>query len=243
MMYRNSLNVYCMKNVSIKIVLSFVLFLFISQAANVIYAQNTAKTVEQWVVLAKKGEKKLMNANLTGANLEGVSLVGVNLSGANLTGANLASANLSNSDFYQCNLTGANLTGANLSGTNFLLSNMQYANLSKSNLQGAMLQEANMQSAVLRGANLESANMILSDLGNADFQEANLTNAYMDYAATPGVKVQELAETEALANAMELQEKNINAFVRMNGAKINKYTKGINFLWARKNGAVIVAAL
>lgn len=84
---------------------------------------------------------------------------------------------------------------------------------------------------------------MLADLKNADLQEANLTNTLMEYSTTPNNKVPEMAETESLSKAITwiYLDQNINVFVRLTGAKINKNTKGLNFLWAKKNGAVIVA--
>jgi uncharacterized protein YjbI with pentapeptide repeats len=118
---------------------------------------------------------------------------------------------------------------------------MPYVNLKGANMEQTLLQEANLQFAVLNGVNLQSANLMLADLKNADLQEANLTNALMEYSTTPNNKVPEMAETESLSKALDLLDQNINVFVRLTGAKINKNTKGLNFLWAKKNGAVIVA--
>jgi uncharacterized protein YjbI with pentapeptide repeats len=110
------------------------------------------------------------------------------------------------------------------------------------NLHQALLQEANLQYAILFGANLQAANLLLADLKNADLQDANLTNAMLDYTNTPNTEVPEMVETESLGKALDLLEQNINVFVRFAGAKINKNTKGVDFMWAKKNGAVILAA-
>ncbi|MFN8261634.1 MAG: pentapeptide repeat-containing protein [Chitinophagales bacterium] len=213
---------------------------------NELMAQGAPKTVEQWVALAISGKKDLVNANFTGANMEKVNLSGADLTGANLTGTNLSNAILTDCNLYHANLTGVNFTGANLSRANFLATNMQYVNLKNANLQQAMLQEANLQYAILSGANLQSANLLLADLKNADLQNSNLKNAMLDYTEAPAagqtLAVPEIAETESLGKAMELLEKNINVFVRITGAKINKNTTGLDFMWARKNGAMIVAA-
>ncbi|MCC6515577.1 MAG: pentapeptide repeat-containing protein [Chitinophagales bacterium] len=200
------------------------------------------KSVAQWLALAKKGEKNLVNADLAGADLSKLDLHGVNLSGANLSGANLSSSKL-----YDCNLSNANLSGANLSKADLFAAKMQYANLQKANLTQALLQEAVLQFADLTEANLQTANLLLTDLKGSNLQGANVTNAIFDYAQTSSITAQvnsapEMVETEALGNALTLLERNINVFVRMSGAKINKNTKGVNFVWAKKNGAVIVAA-
>ncbi len=225
-------------------------------------AQTPQKTVSQWVALAKSGEKNLVKANFTGSDLTGIDLHGTDLSGANLTGTNLSNANLTDCRLYNSNLTGVNFTGANLTRANFLATNMQYVNLRNANLQQALLQEANLEYAILNGANLQSANLLLAILKSADLQGANLTNAVLDYSPVPtqasksvysndkkgnasvaqNLTAPEMVETEALSKALDLLDQNINVFVRLNGAKINKNTKGLDFLWAKKNGAMIVAA-
>jgi uncharacterized protein YjbI with pentapeptide repeats len=216
-------------------------FLVSTSIFNGLLAQGTTKTAEQWIAIAKSGKKDLTNANLIGANLSQLNLSGADLSGANLSGANLSNAILTDCNFYKTNLTGANLSGATLTRASFLSANMPYVNLKGANMEQTLLQEANLQFAVLNGVNLQSANLMLADLKNADLQEANLTNALMEYSTTPNNKVPEMAETESLSKALDLLDQNINVFVRLTGAKINKNTKGLNFLWAKKNGAVIVA--
>lgn len=219
------------------------LMLFSLWNMNKISAQgSSAKTVAQWVALAKSGEKKLANANFTGADLQQINLIGADLTGANLTGTNLSNANLTDCNLYHSNLTGVNLTGANLTRANFLETNMQYINLRNANLNQALLQEANLQYAVLAGADLQSANLLLADLKSADLQDANLVNAMLDYSTTPNNTAPEIVETESLGKALDLLDQHINVFVRLTGAKINKNTKGVDFIWAKKNGAVIVAA-
>jgi LysM repeat protein len=219
------------------------LMLFSLWNYNNICAQGSStKTVAQWVALAKSGEKKLMNANFTGADLQQINLAGADLTDANLTGTNLSNANLTDCNLYHSNLTGVNLTGANLTRANFLETNMQYINLRNANLEQALLQEVNLQYAVLAGTNLQSANLLLADLKSADLQDANLVNAMLDYSTTPNNTAPEIVETESLGKALDLLDQHINVFVRLTGAKINKNTKGVDFLWAKKNGAVIVAA-
>lgn len=220
------------------LLLSIALFLW----SNHLFAQGTPKTVEQWVALAKSGKKDLVNANFTGADLSNIDLHGADLTSANLTGTNLTNANLADCKLYKSNLTGVNFTGANLSRANFLATNMQYVNMRNAKLQQALLQEANLQYAILNGADLQSANLLLADLKSADLQEANLTAAMLDYTTEPNKNVPEIVETEALSKALDLLDQNINVFVRFTGAKINKNTKGIDFLWAKKNGAMILAA-
>lgn len=242
-----------------KVVLTFFLFLCVHLGCNL--QAQTVKTVAQWVALAKSGEKKLSGANFTGANLAGINLSNADLSGANLTGTNLGSANLTDCKLYNSNLTGVNFTDANLTRANFLATNMQYVNLRNANLNQALLQEANLNYAILNGANLQSANLLLANLEGADLQNANLTNALIEYipTSTPTskttyettngkstknvvatkVEIPEIVETEALGNALDLYETNKDAFVKMQGAKINNNTKGIDFVWAKNHGVIV----
>lgn len=243
-----------------KLVLTFFLFLFVQLGFNA-HAQS-AKTVAQWVALAKSGEKKLSGANFTGSNLAGINLSNADLSGANLTGTNLGAANLTDCKLYNSNLTGVNFTDANLTRANFLATNMQYVNLRNANLKQALLQEANLKYAILNGANLQSANLLLANLEGADLQNANLSNALIEYiptstptskttyengkstknTVTAKVEIPEIVESEALGNALDAYETNKNAFVKMKGAKINNNTKGIDFVWAKKQGMIVPGA-
>ncbi len=232
---------------------------FILSVSNIqrVFAQT--KTVAQWVALAKTGQKNLKSANFTGADLQNIDLNGVDLSNANLTGANFTNANLSKAKLEQCNLTGVNFTNANLTKADFLATNMVYVNLKNANLTQALLQEANLSYSILNGANLTSANLILTDLSNADLWNATLTNAIISYDATvtatsstsyegteskPSttnnqIPAPEIVETEALGTALEKYEQNKSGFVKLTATRINGNTKGIDFAWAKKNGAFI----
>ncbi len=240
----------------------FFLFMMMSVAA---FAQSGSKTVLQWAVLAKNGEKNLAGANLTGVQLQKADLRGVDLSNANLTGVNLSEANLTGAKLYGCNLTGVNFTGANLTKANFLATNMHFVNLKNANLTQALLQEADLQYAILNGADMTAANLILSSLESADLQNANLSQALFVYessptpqsttvyenksstasglVAAPKILAPEIVETEALGLALEKMEKTKTMPVKLTGAKINSNTKGITVAWAKKNGAVVVPAL
>ncbi|MDB5225815.1 MAG: pentapeptide repeat protein [Bacteroidota bacterium] len=232
------------------------IWFFILVLNNLCNAQT--KTVAQWVVLAKSGQKDLSGANFTGSDLSSMDLSSTDLTGANLTGVNLSGANLRASKLYSSNLTGVNFTGANLSKANFLATNMKYVNLKDANLQQALLQEADLEYAILNHADLTSANLILANLQSADLQNADLSNVLMTYESlnTPESKTvygeeeakgsvkmmpaPEIVETGTLGAAMEKFETNQNGFVRLTGAKINANTKGIDFAWAKKNGAVFI---
>ena len=137
-------------------------------------------------------------------------------------------------------------------------------NLKNANLQQALLQEANLEYAILNGANLVSSNLILTSFLNSDLQNANLTNALITYeSATPDSKTvydnsnetpatdlskvdnipaPDIIETTALANAVELYELNKTGFIKLNGAKINGNTNGIDRAWAVKNGALFISS-
>ena len=238
---------------------SLILMIFLSFFSGHLLAQ---KSIAQWLQIAKSGEKNLTNANFIGADLRGINLKGADLSNVQLNGANLSNCDLTDCNFYQTNLSGANLSGANLTRAVLLSSNLRYANLSNSNLTQALIQEADLQFALLTNANLQSSNLLLANLKNADLQNVNLSNAILDYIETPtqasetifansqqkktekttALIAPEMVETEALSIALELVEKQPAIFIKLNGAKINKNTKGLDFLWAKKNGAVIVAS-
>lgn len=252
-----------MKYLSIKSIwIYFSLFMCFSISA---FSQSGKKTVLQWAVLAKNGEKKLAGADLTGVQLQKADLSNADLSNANLTGVNLSEANLTGAKLYGCNLTGVNFTGANLTKANFLATNMHFVNLKNANLTQALLQEADLQYAILNGADMTAANLILSSLENADLQNANLSQALFVYESSPTpqsmtvyenntnkssgsfsatqILVPEIVETEALGMALEKMEKTKTMPVKLTGAKINSSTKGIQVAWAKKNGAVVVPSL
>ncbi len=240
--------------------LTFLLFFF-GQLGQNLQAQKV-KNIAEWVALARSGEKNLSGANFTNANLAGMNLSNADLSGANLTGTNLGAANLTDCKLYNSNLTGVNFTDANLTRADFLATKMQYVNLRNANLKQALLQEADLKYAILNGANLQSANLLLANLEGADLQNANLTNAVIEYipTSTPTskttyengkstknskiikVEIPEIVETEALGVALELYEKDKDAFVKMKGAKINNNTKGIDFIWAKNHGVIVPGA-
>ena len=250
-----------MKQLKTQSFLFNLLFFFFIQLGYNLQAQSV-KTVAEWVAMARSGAKKLSGANFTGANLAGINLSNADLSGSNLTGTNLGSANLTDCKLYNSNLTGVNFTDANLTRADFLATKMQNVNLRNANLKQALLQEADLKYAILNGANLQSANLLLANLEGADLQNANLTNAVIEYipTSTPSsktsyengkptqnatiIKVEnpEIVETEALGVALELYEKDKDAFVKMKGAKINNNTKGIDFVWAKNHGVIVPAA-
>ena len=75
----------------------------------------------------------------------------------------------------------------------------------------------------------------MANLEGTDLQNANLSNAMLDYnpAATTiktALPIPEIVETEALGKALDLYETNKDVFIKMTGAKMNKNTKGIDFV-------------
>lgn len=235
------------------------LFLIFFTPMLVFAQQSGLKSPVQWTELAEKGEKNLAGANLMGAQLQKVDLTGVDLSNANLSGVNLSGANLTGAKLYGCNLTGVNFTGANLTKANFLATNMKYVNLKNADLTQALLQEADLSYAILNGANLSAANLILANLRYADLQNANLTQALFVYEdqgtaasfsefqgtastvkALKKLPNPEVVETEALGMALEKFETSKLFPVKINGAKMNAKTVGIDLAWAKKQGMVIL---
>jgi hypothetical protein len=238
---------------------SAVVWTLLFSAKPVLAQQQGLKSAIQWTELAEKGEKNLAGANLMGAQLQKADLTGVDLSNANLSGVNLSGANLTGAKLYGSNLTGVNFTGANLTRANFLATNMKYVNLKNADLTQALLQEADLSYAILNGANLSAANLILANLRYSDLQNANLTQALFVYddqgtaasfseyhgasAGTKSVKKlpsPEVVETEALGIALEKMETTKTMPVKINGAKMNAKTVGIDIAWAKKQGMVIM---
>jgi uncharacterized protein YjbI with pentapeptide repeats len=221
---------------------------------------STERTVAEWLELAKKGEKHLAGADFTGSDMRNMNLEQADLTGANLTGVNLSGANLAAANFYHANLMGTDFTGANLTKAIFLSANMQYANLRNAILKQALLQEANLNYAVLNGADLSFSNLLLSNFENADLQNADFSHAIVTYdsteapvsettysndqpqAQTGGFETPEVAETEALSQALKQFDNDPHPLLKIKGAKINSSTKGIDLAWCRKNGAILIAS-
>jgi hypothetical protein len=103
----------------------------------VVFHSETAQTIAEAVIEARKAGANLSRADLFGANLSRA-----NLSRADLFGANLSRANLSRANLFGANLFGADLFGANLSGANLSGADLSGADLSGADLSGADLSRA-----------------------------------------------------------------------------------------------------
>ena len=103
----------------------------------VIYHSETATTVADAVVEARRKGADLGGANLVRADLVGADLVGADLVRADLGGADLVRADLGGADLGRAYLVRADLGGANLGGANLGRANLVGANLGGAYLGGA----------------------------------------------------------------------------------------------------------
>ncbi|MCX7725223.1 MAG: pentapeptide repeat-containing protein [Chitinispirillaceae bacterium] len=124
------------------------------------------KTLERNAVY--RGEKNLVDADLSGLDLQNLNLSGANLRGANLTSTDLRGVNFENADLENASLENAYCKHANFSG----------ANLKGTNLKGAFLHYANLKGA--KGLTIEALTPAAS-LYEATLEDSLLEIIKSDY--------------------------------------------------------------